>query len=439
MLSGSAASSSSGRLAAQSGEPFDLPAGLGNPAEVGLQDLADVHPSRHTVRVQDDVDRGAVRQERHVLDGQDLADDALVAVASGELVTVGDLALLRHVDPHQLVDAGRQLVVVLAGEHPDADDLAGLTVRHLQRSVAHLASLLTEDRAQQPLLRGQLGLALRGDLADQDVAVTDLGADADDAALVEIGQHLIGDVRDVPGDLLGAQLGVASVDLVLLDVNRGEHVLLHEALGQDDRVLVVVALPRHDRHEQVLAQRHLTVLGARPVGDDLAGLDPLARVHDRTLVGAGAVVGAGELAHPVGVPGAVVGHHGDVVGGDLLDHAGLVGDDDIAGVDRGAQLHAGADQRRLAAHQRNRLALHVGTHQGTVGVVVLEERDHRGRDRHHLARRDVHVVDLGRAMTFSTSPPLRRTRMRSSVKRPSSSIGELACATTWRSSSSAVR
>ena len=111
--------------------------------------------------VQDDVDRSAVRQERHVLDRQDLADDALVAVPAGELVAVGDLALLGHVDADQLVDTGRQLVVVLAGEHPDADDLAGLAVRHLQRGVADLAGLLTEDGTQQPLLRGQLGLALR--------------------------------------------------------------------------------------------------------------------------------------------------------------------------------------------------------------------------------------------------------------------------------------
>jgi hypothetical protein len=55
-------------------------------------------------------------------------------------------------------------------------------VRHLQRGVADLAGLLAEDGAQQALLGGQLGLALRGDLADQDVAGADLGADADDAA-----------------------------------------------------------------------------------------------------------------------------------------------------------------------------------------------------------------------------------------------------------------
>ena len=74
------------------------------------------------------------------------------------------------------------------------------------------------------------------------------------------------------------------------------------------------------------------------------------------LVDAGALVGPAELRQPVGAAGAVVVHDGDVVGGELLDHAGLLGDDDVAGVDRGAVLHAGADERRLAAQQRDGLA-----------------------------------------------------------------------------------
>ena len=118
--------------------------------------------------------------------GQDLGDDALVAVAAGELVADADLALLGDVDPHQLVDARRQLVVLVAAEHLDVDDLALLAVGHLEAGVAHLAGLLTEDRAEQPLLGRELGLALRGDLADEHVAGADLGADADDAALVEV-------------------------------------------------------------------------------------------------------------------------------------------------------------------------------------------------------------------------------------------------------------
>ena len=43
------------------------------PAEVGLEDLPDVHARRNAERVEDDVDRAAVLEVRHVLFGQDAA------------------------------------------------------------------------------------------------------------------------------------------------------------------------------------------------------------------------------------------------------------------------------------------------------------------------------------------------------------------------------
>ena len=162
---------------------------VGRPAQVRLQDLADVHAARHTQRIQDDVDRPPIGQERHVLLRQDARDHALVAVAAGHLVARGDLALLGDRDAHHLVDASRQLGVRVALEDLHVDHLAALAVRHAQAGVLHLARLFTEDRPQQALLGGQLGLALRRDLADQDVARLDLGADADDAVLVEVAQR----------------------------------------------------------------------------------------------------------------------------------------------------------------------------------------------------------------------------------------------------------
>ncbi len=315
-------------------------------------------------------------------------------MTTGELVAVGDLALVGDVDAHQLVDARGKLVALLAVEDLDADDRAGLAVRDLQRRVADLAGLLAEDRAQQPLLRGQLGLTLGRDLADQQVAVADLGTDADDPALVQVRQDLLGDVGDVPRDLLGAQLGVAGVDLVLLDVDRGQGVVLHQALGEDDRVLIVVALPRHERHEEVLAQGHLAAVGRGTVGDHRADLEPVAGADDDALVVAVALVGPGELHDPVGLVGPVVVGDADQVGRDLLDHAGLGRQDHVAGVERRAVLHAGPDQWGLRAHQRHGLTHHVGAHERAVGVVVLQERDQRRGGRHHLARGHVHVVDV---------------------------------------------
>ena len=81
------------------------PAPAGGVAEVRFEHLADVHAARHAERVEDDVDRSAVGHVGHVFDREDLGDDALVAVAAGELVADRDLALLGDVDTDQLVDA----------------------------------------------------------------------------------------------------------------------------------------------------------------------------------------------------------------------------------------------------------------------------------------------------------------------------------------------
>jgi hypothetical protein len=89
-------------------------------------------------------------------------------------------------------------------------------VRDLERGVANFPRLLLEDRADQLLLRRQLGLALRRDLADEQVAGADLGPDADDAAVVEVLERLLRAVRDVARDLLVAELRRARVDLVLV-------------------------------------------------------------------------------------------------------------------------------------------------------------------------------------------------------------------------------
>ena len=167
--------------------------------------------------------------------------------------------------------------------------------RDAERAVADVAGLLAEDRAEQLLFRGELGLALRRDLADEDVARLHLGADADDAALVEVLEGLLADVRDVARDLFLAELGVAGDALELLDVDRGEDVVLGDALGDEDRVLEVVALPRHERDEHVLPERELAHVACRAVGEDVARLHLLARADDRLLVDAGVLVRALEL------------------------------------------------------------------------------------------------------------------------------------------------
>ncbi len=62
-----------------------IPTAGSSPAKVALEQLADVHTRRNAQRVEDNVDRGTVSHVGHVLDRQNVTDNALVAVAAGDL------------------------------------------------------------------------------------------------------------------------------------------------------------------------------------------------------------------------------------------------------------------------------------------------------------------------------------------------------------------
>ena len=354
-----------------------VPAVGGSPTEVALEQLAHVHTARDAQRVEQDVDGRAVGHVGHVLDRQDAADHALVAVTARDLVALLDLAALCHEDADELVDSGREVVAGLAAEAHHVDDAAVGAVRHLEGGVAHVVGFGAEDGTEQALLRGERRLALGRDLADQDVTRAHLGSDADDSVIVEVGEHILAQVRDLAGNLLRAELGVAGVDLVTGDVHRGEQVVAHDALGHDDAVLVVVALPRHVGHGEVGAEGELGVVDRGAVGERLAGHHVVAGVDDRAVVDARGLVGALVLGQLVAL-GALGGVDHEVRGVDFGNGALVLGADDVAGIERGAGLHAGAHERGVGVDQGHGLALHVGAHERTLGVVMLEERDERG-------------------------------------------------------------
>src|SRR5450756_1307013 len=125
----------------------------------------------------------------------------------------------------------------------------------------------------------------------------------------------------------------------------------------EDRVLEVVAAPRHERDEHVPTERQLAELGARPVAEHLALGHLLADAHDRLLVDAGILVRALELGEVVDV-GAHLLADIPVLAVHADDHALAVhvvhgtrppGHDNGARVARGDVLHAGADERRPGA------------------------------------------------------------------------------------------
>ena len=128
-------------------------------------------------------------------------------------------------------------------------------------------------------------------------------------ALVEVVQGPLAHVGDVAGEFLAAELRVADLDVVFLDVDRGVDVVLHQLLADDDRVFEVEAVPGHEAHEHVAAEGQLALVGGGTVGEHLALLDLLAELHDRLLILAGALVEADVLPQLVDVGGR---RHADV-------------------------------------------------------------------------------------------------------------------------------
>ena len=64
--------------------------------------LSHVHSGRHAERVQHDIDRSTIRQERHVFHRNDTGNNTLVTVTACHLVTDLNLALGSNIDFHFL-------------------------------------------------------------------------------------------------------------------------------------------------------------------------------------------------------------------------------------------------------------------------------------------------------------------------------------------------
>ncbi len=182
-----------------------------------------------------------------------------------------------------------------------------------------------------------------------------------------------------------------------------------------DGVLEVVAAPGHEGHQDVAAEGEFAFFRALPVGDHLPLLDPISLRHQGFLVDAGVLVGALELVERVDVDAGFLAlsglvrvaadAHDDALRVYTVDDAVALGENHGPGIAGGHGFHARAHHRRLGHQQRHRLALHVGAHQGAVGVVVFEEGDQGRRHADQLLGRNVDEIDVV-AVGEDEVPPL---------------------------------
>ena len=358
-----------------------------------LKNLSDVHTGRNAKGVEHDIERSSVGKERHIFNGKNAGNDTLVSVTTCHLITDGDLSLLSDIYSYAHIYAGRKFIGIVLGKYLGIDNCSVLTVRNLKGSIPYFSGLLTEDRTQQSLLCGKLGLSLGSNTSDKDVTCSYLCTDADDSVLIKIFESFLTYTVNVTGDLLGSELGVTCFCLVLFDVDRGVNIFTYETLGNKNSVLVVVSFPGHESDKRVLTESELSVIGGRTVSDNLALYYLLALLNDGSLVVAVTLVGTCELAYFVFHVGAVIIL--DLDGGCINIGNGSVLFCDYAytRVNGCLYFHAGSYCGSIGGHKRHCLSLHVRSHESTVSVVVLKERNECGSNREDHLRRNVHVVE----------------------------------------------
>src|SRR5690606_25479931 len=86
---------------------------LGCEAQVGFENLPDVHTRRYAQRVEDNIDRRATGIVRHVFNRHNHRDHTLVTVATSHLVARLDATLDRQVNLDDLQHARRQVIALL--------------------------------------------------------------------------------------------------------------------------------------------------------------------------------------------------------------------------------------------------------------------------------------------------------------------------------------
>ena len=188
---------------------------------------------------------------------------------------------------------------------------------------------------------------------------------------------------------------------------------------EQDRVLEVAALPAHERHQDVLAERQLALLRGR-ASPPAAGRGPPARRASRSAAGSCRCPGWSARTSAAGSVWRSPSASRTTTSRAATDSTTpSVRDMTTWPESRAVRTSMPVPTSGASGfEQRHRLALHVAAHQRAVGVVVLQERDQRAGHAHRLLRRDVDEVDaLRRLLQEQRAVPHRDAGVRERVVR----------------------
>ena len=244
-----------------------------------------------------------------------------------------------------------------------------------------------------------MGFAFRRYFTHQDVTGFYFRTDVNNTGFIQTVLHTLGQVRNIAGNVFRTQLGITGNNVQFLNVNRSIAVVCSYFFRNQNRVFVVVTVPRHKGDGHVLTQSQFAQIGGCTVGNQIAALQNIACFDSWTLVDVGRLVGAGKFNQVINIDTHFTGsrlivmdtnHH--TVGINILNHTAAAGNDRSSRVNGNRTLNTRTNHRFFRTQAWYSLTLHVGAHQCTVRIIVFQERNQGCRYGYHLTGCHVHIL-----------------------------------------------
>ena len=175
-------------------------------------------------------------------------------------------------------------------------------------------------------------------------------------------------------------------------MDRCINIILYKFLTEQNSILVVITLPGHKSDQRVLTKRKLTIGCRRAISDNLSCLNMLTLEHDRSLVVAVALVASHKFSQMIIIFCSVIVLDRDICRCGTKYCTCFSCNNAYTGVNGCLGLHTSTNNRSLCCKKRNGLTLHVGSHQRTVRIIVLQERNQGCSNREYHSWRYIHVI-----------------------------------------------
>ncbi len=166
-------------------------------------------------------------------------------------------------------------------------------------------------------------------------------------------------------------------------MNRSENISFNKVFTEQNSILVVIAFPRHISNDNIMTESKFTVISRRSISQYLTFDYSFTFSDNRSLVYTSSLIRTFEFQKFINI-NALRALNTNFVSSNANNCTCIFGKNTYAGIDGNFVFHTSSNNRRLCAKKRYRLTLHVRTHQGTVSIIVFQERNQRSCNRNNL-------------------------------------------------------